>query len=65
MQSLTQILGESFVVDNKTGAGGVVGTEAVVRAPADGYTFMLGTSSQLVINVALSAVSQRFHIRAS
>ena len=52
-QSLTQILGESFVVDNKTGAGGVVGTEAVVRAPADGYTFMLGTSSQLVINVAL------------
>jgi len=40
-QSLSQRLGQSFVVDNRPGAGTNVATEAVIRAPADGYTLLL------------------------
>jgi tripartite-type tricarboxylate transporter receptor subunit TctC len=50
---LSTILGQQVVVENRTGAGGIIGTEAVAKANADGYTLMLGTSSQLVMNVAL------------
>ena len=50
---LAESLGQSFIVENRAGGGGVIGTEAVVRAPADGYVLGLGTSSQLVMNPAL------------
>ena len=46
-------LGQSVVVDNRTGGGGSVGTDAVAKAAPDGYTIGLGTSSQLVMNVGL------------
>jgi tripartite-type tricarboxylate transporter receptor subunit TctC len=51
-QWLSERLGQQFVVENRTGAGGNIATEAVVRAPADGYTLLLETSSNAV-NVTL------------
>jgi tripartite-type tricarboxylate transporter receptor subunit TctC len=51
-QSLSERLGQQFVIENRAGAGGNIGTEAAVRAPADGYTIlMIGPSA--AINVTL------------
>ncbi len=49
-QLLTESLGGTFVVDNKTGAGGNVGAELVAKAPADGLTLLLGTVGTAVTN---------------
>jgi len=52
-QKLTEQLGQSFIVENRTGAGGNVGTVAAARAKADGYTLMVTADSSMVINPAL------------
>jgi tripartite-type tricarboxylate transporter receptor subunit TctC len=50
---LAAIIGQSCVVENVTGAGGAVGTDAMLRAAADGHTLLLGSSSTLVLNPLL------------
>ncbi|GAA4332854.1 tripartite tricarboxylate transporter substrate binding protein [Pigmentiphaga soli] len=54
-QKLTENTGTSFVVDNKAGAGGAIGTDYVARAAPDGYTLVLTSSSTMSINPNLSA----------
>ena len=43
-QALSERLGQTFVVENRTGAGGNIATETVLRAPADGYTLLVNTT---------------------
>lgn len=47
------ILKQSIVIDNRSGANGLIGTQLVAQAPADGYTMLLITSGQHVLSVAL------------
>src|SRR5262249_8455793 len=47
-QSLSEQLGQSFVVENRSGATGNIATEAVARASPDGYTLLLVTSANAV-----------------
>jgi tripartite-type tricarboxylate transporter receptor subunit TctC len=47
-QWLSERFGQPFVIENRPGAGSNIGTEAVVRAPADGYTLLLVSSSNAI-----------------
>ena len=50
---LTDSMGQTWVVDNRPGAGGNVGAEIVARASADGYTALASTSTVLTVNPSL------------
>ena len=52
-QKLGERLGQSFVVENRLGAGGVIAASSVARAVPDGTTLFMGTSTQLAIQVTL------------
>src|SRR5512136_2429289 len=52
-QKLGERLGQSFVVENRLGAGGVIAANSVARATPDGYTLFMGASTQLAIQVTL------------
>jgi len=52
-QKLTERWGQSVIVENRPGAGGVVGTEASAKSPADGYTVIMGNAGSHAINQAL------------
>ena len=52
-ERLTTALGKPVVIDNRAGAGGVIGADAVAKSPGDGYTFLLGTIATHAINPAL------------
>jgi tripartite-type tricarboxylate transporter receptor subunit TctC len=51
--AMTPLLGQTVIVANKGGAGGVLGTDAVAKSSPDGYTIGWGTSSQLVMNAGV------------
>src|SRR3954451_21499906 len=55
-------LGETFVVDNRPGAAGLIGAELVVKSPPDGYTILFTTAS-LSVNVTLYKKSITFDTR--
>ena len=48
-ERLGERLGQQWVVDNRGGASSIIGAEIVARAPADGYTLLLGTNSTLAV----------------
>ncbi|MDO9219299.1 MAG: tripartite tricarboxylate transporter substrate binding protein [Lacisediminimonas sp.] len=52
-QLLQQKLGQTFLIDNKAGAGGEIGAELVSKSPADGYTVLFGAIGSLAIHASL------------
>ena len=54
-QSLSERLGQQFVVENRPGAGGSIGTEVVVKAEPDGYTLLMSVVTANAINATLYA----------
>src|SRR5215213_1445006 len=48
-RELTRSLAQSIVVENRAGAGGLIGAEAVLKLPADGYTLAFATISTLAV----------------
>jgi tripartite-type tricarboxylate transporter receptor subunit TctC len=50
---LEKTLGQPVIVENRAGAGGVIGVDAAAKAPPDGYTVVLGGAGAVAINVAL------------
>ena len=51
--ALKDALGQAIIVDNRAGAGGIVGTAYAVKAPADGYTLLLGSSATITAGPAV------------
>ena len=56
-------LGQPVVVENKAGAAGLIGTEAVVRAQPDGYTIGVGTISTLAVNTVMLKAARHDPLR--
>ena len=50
---LTELLGQSIVVENRGGANGIVGSEITAKAPADGYTILMATNGTHAVNISL------------
>ena len=52
-QKLTEVIGQQVIIDNREGASGILATEHVAKAPADGYTVYLASSGVLALHVSL------------
>ena len=62
-QKMTEAWKEKAVVDNRPGAGGNIGAELVAKAPADGYTLLMGTVGTHAINASLYAKMPYDHVK--
>ena len=54
-QKMSQSLGQPFVIDNRPGAGGNIGADLAAKSPPDGYTLVMGQTSNLAVNPSLYA----------
>lgn len=61
-QVLASRVPQPVVVENRPGAGGSIGTMAVVQAPADGYTLLLGSNGTMVLNPALYPAALKYQV---
>ena len=64
-QKIQETLGQPVVVENRGGAGGVIGTQAVARAAPDGYTLLVVDRGTLTINPSLHKVPPTMPSRTS
>ena len=48
-QKLTEAWGQQVIIENRTGASGTIGAEAVAKAPADGYTVLVNASAHVIV----------------
>ena len=59
---LQESLGQPFVIENRTGAGGVIGTLEVAKAPADGYTLLLMSNTQTANESLVPAAQRKYEL---
>ena len=62
-QWLTERLGQPFIIENRPGAGSNIATEAVVRAPTDGYTLLLISPANAINATLYKKLNFKFYAR--
>ena len=60
--TLQESLGQPFVVENRTGAGGVIGTETAAKAPPDGYTLLMMSNTQTANESLVPAAQRKYEL---
>ena len=61
-QSLQESFGQPFVIENRTGAGGVIGTVEAAKSPADGYTLLMMSNTQTANESLLTAEQRKYDL---
>lgn len=59
---LQESLGQPFVIENRTGAGGVIGTQEVAKSPADGYTLLMMSNTQTANESLVPAAQRKYEL---